>query len=184
MTILERFSVIMKSNALAVLDKAEDPSGIINQILMDMRKDLAAVKNETSDVLSTAKQSQKRVEECSSQIARYETAIERAVTQGEEDDARKMISKKQEYEKQLPLLKSNAKIAAENVEKICQMHDKLATEIEQLEARKMSMIFHGNSVPASFGKSFSAQSGKSENADAIEEELKRVRAKLSETASE
>lgn len=184
MTILEQFSVIMKSNALAVLDKAEDPSGVINQILMDMRKDLASVKNETFDMLSTAKQSQKRVEECSSQIARYETAIERAVTQGEEDDARKMISKKQEYEKQLPLLRNNAKIAAENVEKICQMHDKLATEIEQLEARKMSMIFHGNSVPASFGKSFSAQSGKSENADAIEEELKRVRAKLSETASE
>ena len=44
MGILQRFSDIMRSNINALLDKCEDPAKMVDQMLLDLRKDLAEVK--------------------------------------------------------------------------------------------------------------------------------------------
>ena len=48
MGILQRFSDIMRSNINAALDKCEDPAKMVDQILLDLRKNLAEVKKETA----------------------------------------------------------------------------------------------------------------------------------------
>ena len=52
MGILTRFKDIMSANVNALLDKAEDPAKMIDQTLLNLRKDLAEVKKETAAVLA------------------------------------------------------------------------------------------------------------------------------------
>ena len=52
MGILSRFGDIMSSNVNAILDKMEDPAKMIDQMLLNMNKDLAQVKVETAGVMA------------------------------------------------------------------------------------------------------------------------------------
>ena len=54
MGILTRFKDIMSANVNALLDKAEDPAKMIDQTLLNLRKDLAQVKKETAAVMADA----------------------------------------------------------------------------------------------------------------------------------
>lgn len=50
MGILTRFSDIMRSNINALLDSCENHAKMVDQTLLDLRKDLAEVKKETASV--------------------------------------------------------------------------------------------------------------------------------------
>ena len=71
MGILTRFKDIMSANVNALLDKAEDPAKMIDQTLLNLRKDLAEVKKETAAVMADEKNAKRKVTECEKQIADY-----------------------------------------------------------------------------------------------------------------
>ena len=50
MGILTRFSDIMRSNINALLDSCENHAKMVDQTLLDLRKDLAEIKKETVSV--------------------------------------------------------------------------------------------------------------------------------------
>ena len=52
MSILKRFSDIMSSNINALLDKAEDPVKMIDQLMRNLNDDLNKVKAETASVMA------------------------------------------------------------------------------------------------------------------------------------
>lgn len=139
MGIISRFSDIMKSNINALLDKYEDPSKMVDQTLRDLREDLAEVKKETASIMADAKNANRKVEECEAEIKRYLKATENALKAGEDEDARKLLAKKQQYESQLESLKKAAQLANDNADKMRKMHDKLVNDIELLETKKDSI---------------------------------------------
>ena len=136
MGILERFSTIMRSEINALLDKCEDPAKMIDQTLLDLRRDLAEVKKETANVMADERGAKRRLDECHDNIQKYTTAAQNALRSGNEGDARKLIAKKQQFEASLASLQSTYELAHGNAEKMKQMHDKLTADIEALEARK------------------------------------------------
>ena len=101
MGILTRFTDIMKSNINALLDKCEDPAKMIDQTLRDLREDLAEVKKETANIIADAKSADRQVKECEEEITKYTTAAQNALKAGNENDARTLIAKKQQYESNL-----------------------------------------------------------------------------------
>lgn len=147
MGILDRFATIMKSNINAVLDKMEDPAKMIDQTLLDMKRDLADVRKETASIRANAAMAEQKVSEQKKKIEQYETAVNNAAkmlaskpdNMDIRNEATKLIEKKNAYIAQLPQLEENARVAADNAEKITQMHDKLASDIEILEARKATI---------------------------------------------
>lgn len=136
MGILKRFSDIMRSNVNALLDKMEDPEKMIDQTLLDLRRDLADVKKETANVMADEKAAKCALDECESEVAKYMKAAQNALRSGAEDDARKLIAKKQRLEANLPSLQATYNLASANADKMQQMHDKLTGDIEALETRK------------------------------------------------
>ena len=136
MGILTRFTDIMKSNINALLDKCEDPAKMIDQTLRDLREDLAEVKKETANIIADAKSADRQVKECEEEIAKYTTAAQNALKAGNEDDARTLIAKKQQYESNLASYKKTQELTHANADKMRQMHDKLVNDIETLEARR------------------------------------------------
>lgn len=138
MAILKRFGDIMRANINALLDKAEDPAKMVDQMLLDLNEDLAAVKKETASVMAAATNARQQVNDCKADIAKYEAAAKAAVKAGN-DDARKLLATKQQYESTLNSLEEAATVAEDNAAKMRQMHDKLVNDINSLQARRAAV---------------------------------------------
>lgn len=136
MGILQRFGDIMKSNINALLDKCEDPAKMVDQTLLDLRKDLADVKKETASVMADEKNAKRKLDENDAEIKKYTTAAQNALKSGNEIDAKTLIARKQQLEETRTSLQSTYDVAHANVEKMRQMHDKLTNDIESMETRK------------------------------------------------
>lgn len=136
MGILSRFAEIMKSNINALLDKAEDPEKMADQLLRNTREQFAEVKSQTASVMADAARAQRDAASCQADIERYSKAAQNALVAGNEGDARKLIAQKQKLEEKYTALKESADLADANAQKMRAMYDKLAGDIETLEARK------------------------------------------------
>lgn len=136
MSILTRFKDIMDANINALLDKCEDPAKMIDQTLRNLREDLVDVKKETAAVIADEKTAKRKLDECEANIKKYTEAAQNALRSGNDDDAKKLIAKKQQYDEQLESFTRTYEMAHANAEKMKQMHDKLANDIDELETRK------------------------------------------------
>lgn len=136
MGILQRFGDIMKSNINALLDKCEDPAKMVDQTLLDLRKDLADVKKETASVMADEKNAKRKLDENEADVKKYTTAAQNALKSGNEADAKTLIVRKQQLEETRTSLQATYDTAHANAEKMRQMHDKLTNDIELLETRK------------------------------------------------
>lgn len=139
MGILSRFSEIMKSNINSVLDRAEDPAKMTDQMLRNAREQFAEVKSQTAQVMADAARANREVASCQADISRYQKAAENALISRNDGDAKKLIAQKQKLEEKLKSLEQAATLANENADKMRQMYDKLASDISTLEARKDSI---------------------------------------------
>ena len=139
MGILTRFKDIMSANVNALLDKAEDPAKMIDQTLLNLRRDLAEVKKETAAVMADAKNARRKVTECENQIADYKTTAEKALRAGNEGDARTLLEAKKREEEKLVTLQKTCEMAEKNADNMQTMHDKLVRDIENLESKRDSI---------------------------------------------
>ena len=139
MGMMSRFADIMKSNINAALDKAEDPSKMIDQTLRDAREDLAKVRKETAGVMAVAKDAERDYNDCVKNINEYTEAAKNALKAGNEDDARVLLGQKNLYEKNLEDLKQARDVAMANADKMREMHDKLTRDIQALEEKRSSI---------------------------------------------
>jgi len=176
--ILERFKTIMSSNINALLDKMEDPEKMIDQYLRDMEKDLGSVKAETVAVMAQESAAKRKVAECEDEIKKMESYAKKALQAGNEADARMFLEKKESIRIKLESLEKEKMIAVENSLKMREMHDKLTSDIQKLNAKR-------NEIKAKIKMAKSAQkinsmtsstgiSGKMDSFNSIEEKVDRM----------
>ena len=68
MGIIARFRDIMAANINALLDKAEDPEKMIDQLMRDLVDNLADVKKETAGVIVAEKSAEREMTACKKEI--------------------------------------------------------------------------------------------------------------------
>lgn len=139
MSILTRFNQIVKSNINAVLDKMEDPSKMIDQYLMEMKQDLAEVKREAASVMAEETRTKRLVDDNQKEVEKYVNLAKKALTAGNEGDAKVFLEKKVQLEATGAKLNTAYATAHENAVKIRQMHDKLTADIEELTSRRTAI---------------------------------------------
>lgn len=136
MSILTRFKDIMASNINALLDKAEDPEKMIDQYLRNLNRDLGNVKAETASVMAEEQRAKRVLAECKSDIEKMEKYAIKALEAGNEDDARKFLERKTQLAENQTAFQSAYNLAASNANQMRQMHDKLVSDINELEAKR------------------------------------------------
>ena len=139
MGILTRFKDIMSANINALLDKCEDPEKMIDQYMRNLESDLGKVKAETASVMAEETRAKRELDECTEQGNKMQSYAEKALTAGNEADARKFLEKKQQLVSTQTALQQSYEAAAANAAKMRQMHDKLVKDIESLESRKAAI---------------------------------------------
>lgn len=136
MGMLDRFTDIIKANINDLLDKAEDPAKMIDQYLRDLTENLAEVKRETAGVMAEEARTKRLVDDNAAEAAKYDDLARKALSAGNEDDARTFLAKKQQLEAKAAGLQATYDAAHENAAKMRQMHDKLVSDIEDLNGRR------------------------------------------------
>ena len=136
MGILKRFKDIMSANINAMLDKAEDPEKMIDQYLRDLQEDLRNVKSETATVMADETRCKRALDDCDADIAKMQSYAEKALLAGNEADAMKFLEQKNQLTAKQASLQQTYDVAAANAMKMRQMHDKLVTDINQLDSRR------------------------------------------------
>lgn len=139
MGILSRFGDIISANINDLLDKAEDPAKMVDQYLRDIMEDLAEVKQEAAGVMAEESRTKRLVDENAKEVSRYQELAKRALLAGNEDDARVLLSKKQELENTGASLQTAYAAAHENAVRMRQLHDKLVADISSLNTRKAAI---------------------------------------------
>ena len=127
MSILKRFSDIMSSNINALLDKAEDPVKMIDQLMRNLNDDLNKVKAETASVMAEETRAKREYDECESEVNKMLSYAKKAVDAGNDDDART---------EKLNVLNTKYEATHNNSVKMKEMYNKLTNEIEELNERK------------------------------------------------
>ena len=136
MAILERFGDIIKANINDLLDKCEDPAKMIDQYLRELTESLAEVKKETAGVMAEETRAKRMLDENAAEIEKYDGLARKALTAGNEGDAKVFLSKKQSLVEKSASLQATYDVAHANAQKMRQMHDKLVSDIEELNGRR------------------------------------------------
>jgi phage shock protein A len=136
MGILSRFKDIMASNINALLDKCEDPEKMIDQYIRNAESDLGKVKSETAAVMAEETRAKRVLDECNADIEKMQSYAVKAVEAGNDEDARQFLTKKKQLEEKKVSLQQAYDLAAGNAAKMRQMHDKLVSDINELNAKR------------------------------------------------
>lgn len=136
METLGRIPKILEANINALLDRCEDPAKMIDQLLVDYKRDLADVKRDTAAVMADLKLAEQRLQKCDEDIAMKQKAAENALKTGNEADARTLLAAKQSLEKTRESLVQNLSVAQSNAQMMQEGYNKLVRNIEELEQRK------------------------------------------------
>lgn len=136
MGILTRFKDIMSSNINALLDRAEDPEKMVDQCLRNLNSDLGKVKSETASVMAEEQRVKRELDECRTEINKMEKFAIKALEADREEDARKFLEKKNSLAGKEAELQQSYNLASSNAAKMKEMHNKLVSDISELESRK------------------------------------------------
>lgn len=135
--IITRFTDIMSANINSVLSKAEAKNAdkLLEKYIADARRDLEQLKGETAAVVAEEMAQGRKLADCEADIAKYTQYAEAAVRAGNDDDARKFLTYKQQSAAKLADLQASFAAAKENSEKMRLMSQKLTSEIEAASSK-------------------------------------------------
>lgn len=136
MGILTRFKDIMSSNINALLDKAEDPEKMIDQTLRNLNSDLGKVKSETASIMAEEQRAKRELDECKSEVDKMQSYAVKAIEAGNDNDAKKFLEHKASLSSKLSGLQQAYDLGHANATRMREMHDKLVSDINELESRK------------------------------------------------
>jgi phage shock protein A len=91
MGIFERFSTMIKSNINDLINRAENPEKMLNQLILDMKSNLAKAKQEAAAAIADEKKLQSDAEALRKQAEDWERRAMLAVQEGRDDLAKQAL---------------------------------------------------------------------------------------------
>ncbi len=158
MGMFERLRRLIRSNVNDMVRKAEDPEKMLNQLVLDMNKQLTEAKRNVATAITEEKRLQRHVEEQRSRANEWEQRAIVALRAGKEDLAREALVRKQreseyaeqlagQYEKQhaaVEQLKSSLRELQDRIEEAQRKKSLLVARAKRAEAqKKIQEIIHG-----------------------------------------
>lgn len=178
MGVFQRIADVMSANINDLLDKAEDPEKMAKQYLRQALEDLSEVKANTATIIADEKQCKRNLDETNEQVKKYDGLARKAVTAGNDNDARVFLTEKNKAVKTAEAAKAAYDAAKANADKMRALYTKLNNDVSTLQSRLKNI--HAMSAVADAQETVSRMTGKDYGGglakfDAMED---RVRQKL------
>jgi phage shock protein A len=140
MGIFDKLSTVIRSNLNDLIARAENPEKMLNQIILDMRDQLAKAKQEVAVAIADERKLKAQAEEEARQAADWEKRAMLAVREGRDDLARLALQRQQEYGDRAQQLFETWQRQAEETERLKESLRQLNAKIEEARRKKNLLI--------------------------------------------
>ncbi len=140
MGIFSRLGTLFKSNINDMISKAEDPEKLLNQVLVDMKKQLVEAKKQVAKSIADEKRLKKQYEEEQAKCADWERKAMMAVRANDDELAREALARKTEHDESAATLKKQWDLQREAVNGLKDQLRSLNNKIEEAKRKKNILI--------------------------------------------
>lgn len=141
MSILDRVSRLVRANINDMIDQAEDPEKMIDQILRDMQTNITTARSQVASMIAQEKELQADLKETRELSTEWEEKAKRAISAGKDDLAREALRRKRDNDE-------NTAIYQQQHETQLQTVDKLKQQLALLESKYQSTLGQRDSLMA------------------------------------
>jgi phage shock protein A len=132
-SMFDRLSRLIRANINDLIDQAEDPEKMIDQILREMQESIVGARAQVAAMIAQEKELELDAAETKKLAEEWGRKAERAVTAGKDDLAREALRRKRDNEE-------NSRIYGEQLGVQSQAVSKLKDQLRQLEAKYQTTL--------------------------------------------
>ncbi len=103
MSIFDRISTILRANVNDLLDHAEDPEVMLNQIIRDMADQINQARSQVANMLAQQKELEAELNDAKNNSTQWGSKAEMAVKVSKDDLAREALQRKNDYDNQVTI---------------------------------------------------------------------------------
>ncbi len=140
MGIFSKFSTLLKSNINDLISRAENPEKMLNQIILDMRDQLAKAKREVAAAIADERKLRSQLDEEVKQTRDWERRAMLAVKEGRDDLAKQALMRQQEHAQRVQMLEQTWRAQADETEKLKGSLRQLNDKIEEAKRKRNLLI--------------------------------------------
>ena len=140
MGIFQKLSTLIKSNINDLIAKAENPEKMLNQIILDMRDQLAKAKRDVAGAIADERKLGAQLDAEVKQSQAWKKRAELAVREGRDDLAMQALSRQQEHAQRAGALEQTWRAQKEETEKLKASLRTLNDKIEEAKRKRNLLI--------------------------------------------
>jgi phage shock protein A len=133
MGIMDRLSSLIRANVNDLIDRAEDPEKMLDQILRDMQSNIGMARTQVAAMIAQEKELEIDLNETNKLALEWGNKAQRAVDAGKDDLAREALRRKRDNEQNSTVYQQQLTVQEQSVEKLKQ-------QLRQLEQKYSSTM--------------------------------------------
>lgn len=141
MGIMDRLSRLVRANVNDMLDRAEDPELMLDQILRDMESNIQLARGQVASMIAQEKELQADLKEVHELSGEWQTKATRAVEAGKDDLAREALRRKKDNDE-------SATIYTQQLASQSQTLERMKSQLTALESKYQSTLSHRDALIA------------------------------------
>ncbi len=135
MGILDRISTLARANINDLLDRAEDPEKMLNQILRDMETNIQEARGQVAQMIAQQKEIEVDLAQATRLSGEWGEKARRAVNAGKDDLAREALRRQRDQDEMVKIYQQQADTQKQTV-------DTLKHQLGALESKYQSTLSH------------------------------------------
>jgi phage shock protein A len=140
MGIFSKLSTVIKSNINDLISRAENPEKMLNQIILDMRDQLAKAKREVAAAIADERKLKSQLDSEVKQARDWQHRAMLAVKEGRDDLAKQALIRQQEHTERAQVLQQTWEAQAAETEKLKGSLRQLNDKIEEAKRKRNLLI--------------------------------------------
>ncbi len=140
MGIFQKISTVFKSNINDLIARAENPEKMLNQIILDMKEQLAKAKREVAAAIADERKLRSQLDDEIKQAREWERRAMLAVKEGRDDLAKQALIRQQEHGGRAAALEQTWSAQAGETEKLKGALRQLNDKIEEAKRKRNLLI--------------------------------------------
>lgn len=140
MSIFTKLSTVIKSNINDLISRAENPEKMLNQIILDMRDQLAKAKREVAAAIADERKLRASLDAEVKQMRQWEHRAMLAVKEGRDDLAKQALVRQQEHAERAATLEGTWKAQAAETDKLKGSLRQLNDKIEEAKRKRNLLV--------------------------------------------
>ena len=140
MGLFSRLGTLIRSNINELINKAEDPEKMLNQVLVDMKSQLVEAKKQVAVAIADEKRLKKQYEQEATKAKEWERKAMLAVRAGDDNLARAALARKAEHDEVAETLRQQWEAQKQSVEQLKQALRGLDTKIEEAKRKRNILV--------------------------------------------